>query len=210
MKDLIDNAKEFEHYFSENPKSPYKIFEIKINGLDIDFSLYSATGLFSKNKLDLGTKILIENLIYEPGWTILDYGCGYGVVGIYLKLKEPTLKVYAVDINRRAIAITKKNIKKFGFSDFIALRSDSLKPLIDKGIRFDAIYLNPPITAGFSVIEKMFREAKEALKEKGIFEVVVRTLKGGKKVEKLLNEIFDHVEVVGKGSGFRVFLAKKN
>ena len=210
MTTLKEKNENFEHYFTRNPKSELKVYEIKIKGLDIDFSIYSASGLFSKNRLDLGTKVLIKNLIYEPGWTVLDYGCGYGIVGIYLKLKEPRLKVYAVDINKRAIAITKRNIKKFGFNDFVAIRSDSLKPLIEKGIKFDAIYLNPPMTAGFDVVEKMFKEAKEALKENGIFEVVVRTIKGGKKVEKILNELFGNVEVVGKGSGFRVFLARKN
>ncbi|MEM2115978.1 MAG: methyltransferase [Candidatus Woesearchaeota archaeon] len=195
-----------EHYFSRNPKCDFKVFEITIN-LDISFKIYSSTGLFSKDKLDLGTSVLLKHLRLEPNWTVLDYGCGNGVIGVYMKLKEQSLKVYATDINLRAIRVTKMNVRKYGFSDFYVF---DVKKMSAYENFFDTIVLNPPMAAGLKVVREMFENSKRWLKKGGIFQVVVRSQKGGKTIEKMLNEIFGNSEVVGKKSGFKVFNCVKN
>ena len=56
--------------------------KIKIKVKDIQYEIYSGSGIFSKDRLDIGTKILIENCIIKDNWSVLDLGCGIGVIGI--------------------------------------------------------------------------------------------------------------------------------
>lgn len=190
-----------EHYFSKNPESEEKIFEIKID-LDISFKIYSASGLFSKKELDLGTEVLLRHIKIKPFWTVLDYGCGNGVVGVYLKLKYPGITVYATDINERALKITRMNVKKYRFENFEVMKVSKVLKLENF---FDAVYLNPPMASGFQNIKDMFLNAKKMLKPDGIFQVVVRSKKGGNSLEKMLFEVFENVNVSGMKSGFKVF-----
>ncbi|MEM4396605.1 MAG: methyltransferase [Candidatus Woesearchaeota archaeon] len=194
-----------EHYFSKHPKSEEKIFEIQVD-LDISFKIYSATGLFSKDELDLGTEVLLKHLKIQPFWTVLDYGCGNGVLGIYIKLKYPGITIYATDINERALKITRMNVKKFGFENFEVLK---VRKILELENFFDAIYLNPPMAAGFNAIKEMFINAKKMLKPGGVFQIVVRSKKGANSLEKMLYEIFGNVNVSGIKSGFKVLESTK-
>ena len=98
------------HYFTNDEiKSNEKIYVTKIN--DIELKFYTDNGVFSKNKLDFGTRTLLENLeIDRFKGKILDFGCGIGPIGIYLSLKTKE-KIDMIDINKRSISLAIKNSK---------------------------------------------------------------------------------------------------
>ena len=98
------------HYFKndENLIDQYQDFDVKIKNIGI--KLRTNSGVFSRSKLDLGTKILLEAIeINKDAKTVIDMGCGYGPIGIYLAKKYPDKKIYMYDINERAVELSKTN-----------------------------------------------------------------------------------------------------
>src|SRR3989344_2845842 len=99
-----------EHYFTKSPKSELKIKKIKAILRNQEIEFYTASGLFSISEVDRGTEVLINKCLMEDNWKVLDLGCGYGIIGISLKLFFPNIDLTLSDINERAIFITKKNL----------------------------------------------------------------------------------------------------
>src|SRR3989338_6026344 len=100
-----------EHYFTRSPKSELKLHRLKARLRNKDVEFFTASGLFSIKQVDLGSEILINKCLLEDNWKILDLGCGYGIVGISLLKHNPDLKMTFSDINKRAVEITKKNLR---------------------------------------------------------------------------------------------------
>ncbi len=193
-----------EHYFTKTPKSEIKIFKIKdkIKSKEIEF--YTASGLFSIKSIDKGSKLLIEKCIIKDNWKILDFGCGYGIIGLSLKLSYPKLEVTFSDINERAIQITKKNLKLYNLKTKV-IQSNGFENIKDK---FDSILLNPPQTAGKELCFKLIEESKNHLKNNGLLQIVARHNKGGKELSKKMFNVFNNVKEIAKSSGYRIYVSK--
>ena len=76
------------YYFTndENLKSEIRTNKVIIDNLS--FTFYTDNGVFSKKGLDFGTRTLLENIDLELiKGSVLDFGCGYGPIGIYVKKK---------------------------------------------------------------------------------------------------------------------------
>ena len=100
-----------EHYYTNNPttKSCEKIISSKIK--DIDFRFYTDNGVFSKENVDFGTKVLLENFHSEKqSADVADIGCGYGVISIFLAKNNPNYNFTMVDVNNRSLELSKKNM----------------------------------------------------------------------------------------------------
>ncbi|MBS3108285.1 class I SAM-dependent methyltransferase [Candidatus Woesearchaeota archaeon] len=190
-----------EHYFSEKQNSKLDLKKINVKSKNLDFNVFSAKGVFSKNRLDKGTKLLIENAIVRG--KVLDLGCGIGIVGICIKKLNQKLDVTMSDVNERALEIAKMNSKNL---DVKIVKSDVFNNLDEE---FDVILLNPPQAAGKETCFRMIRESFEHLKKNGFFELVARHNKGGKTYMNYMKEIFGNVKDIVKESGYRVYLAKK-
>ena len=101
-----------EHYFNEFSNSKVKFYTVSVSLRKHLYLFKTTTGIFSYKKLDLGTRILIENMIIPKNdLTLLDLGCGYGAIGIVLAYESPGSMVYFTDTSRRALWCTKQNIK---------------------------------------------------------------------------------------------------
>ena len=194
------------HYYSEKQNSKLNLKKILIKLKNKEFELYSASGIFSKNKVDKGTKLLIENCVIEPIWSVLDIGCGIGVIGIAVKLLNPSTKVIMSDINQRAVMISKKNVKLHNL-DIEVIKSNLYSKIKDK---FDTILVNPQQTAGKEICFKIIDGAKKHLNEKGFLQLVARHNKGGSMLEKYMKEIFGNVKQIAKGSGYRLYVSLMN
>lgn len=190
-----------EHYFSEKQSSKLILKKIKISLKNIDFELYSAPGVFSKNKLDIGTRLLIEKSVVQ-GKT-LDLGCGIGVIGIALKKLNPSLNITISDINERAIFLARKNSANM---DINIVKSDVFSNIKEK---FDTILINLPQSAGKELCFKMIRESYLHLNSNGLLEIVARHNKGGKTYMKYMQEIFGNSKDTAKASGYRIYSSKK-
>ncbi len=194
------------HYYSKRPSTPRRRTVISdiIRGIPIE--LITEPGVFSPKRIDPGTRLLIENLDIPEKGTALDMGCGYGVIGIILAKINPALKVYLVDINKRAIELAKINAKINKVQDrVIVLQGNLYEPVRDK--KFNLIASNPPISAGLKIVGKIVEEAKNHLVEKGIIEIVLR--KGVNTISSLMEKTYGNVEIVARKSGYKVLKSIK-
>ena len=101
-----------EHYYTNNPttKSCEKIISSKIKNIELQF--YTDNGVFSKENVDFGTKVLLENFYSEKEYAdVADVGCGYGVISIFLAKKNPNYNFTMIDVNNRSLELSKKNIE---------------------------------------------------------------------------------------------------
>ncbi len=194
-----------EHYFSKKPESRLKIKLTRDVLRNKEIKFYTASGLFSTNKVDKGSELLINKSIIKDNDKILDLGCGYGIIGLSLKLSFPKIKIIFSDINERAIQTTKDNLKLHNVKAEV-IQSDGFENINEK---FDIILLNPPQTAGKQVCFKLIEDSKNYLEENGTLQLVARHNKGGKELSKKMLEVFKNVKETAKSSGYRIYLSRK-
>ena len=191
-----------DHYFSAKPRSSLakKDIRVEINrdGLH-SFSLQSASGLFSKDKLDSATRLLIEKCDLS-GQKILDLGCGYGVVGIAIKKIFPEKEVWMSDVNERAVEIAQANVKLQKIEATV-VKSDLFESLE----KFDCILSNPPYAAGRELCFMLIQESHNHLSKGGTLQLVARHNKGGKALGEEMKRVFGNMETLAKRGGFRVY-----
>ena len=189
------------HYFENDDKvkDEEKIIKTKVKDIDLSFTVNN--GVFSKTNLDFGTRTLLET-ISDINGDVLDFGCGYGPIGIYIK-KVYNADVDMVDINDRAISLSKKNIKlnKVNCNIF---HSDIYENITKK---YDYIISNPPIRVGKEILFKILLEAKFYLKENGKLIFVINKDQGAKSTMKKLEEVYN-VTLLNKNKGFYIIMGE--
>ena len=194
------------HYYSENNdtlKSNPTEIAFRVNNIDLKF--ITDVGVFSKDGLDRGTKVLLKYLeVKDTHKTALDLGCGYGTVGIYLA-KKYDLVCDMVDVNKRAVELSEKN-SVLNKVDTTVYQSDGFGNVKST---YDLIITNPPIRAGKKVYYKFFEDSVNYLSEDGSFYVVINKKHGAMSAIKYLETIYSSVDIVGKDKGFHVLLCKK-
>lgn len=198
-----------EHYFSENPQSSFvkEKFEVEVLGEKIIIN--SGSGLFSLKEIDFGTELLIKNAkIPSPDSKILDLGCGYGIVGIALKKHYPNLDVTLIDVNDRAIQMSKKNCDE-NDTECAIYKSDIFSNPALKDKKFDIVLTNPPFSAGKKVCIEFIKQSFEHLNKKGSLQLVAPHNKGGESLKKIMLEVFDNVDELAKKRGYRVYVSEK-
>jgi len=194
------------HYFTnENLESNIQEFKIKIN--NYDFTFKTDNGVFSKGELDFGTNLLIKNVLGRKiSGEVLDLGCGYGPIGITLA-KILNCRMTMIDVNKRAVHLTKMNIKDNGVNNTEVLVSEGYNELKDK--KFDYIISNPPIRVGKQILYGLLIKAKDHLKENGEMYIVVRKEQGANSLIRDMSAYYQ-VEVIDKDKGFFIIVLKWN
>ena len=195
MSQYFDNDK--------NIKSEKRL--IKFNFNNKEFSIYSDNGVFSKDRFDYGTRVLLNSVDVDKLFgNVLDLGCGLGVVGIILGTFNKGINIDMVDINERAIDLAKNNlvlnnIKANVFASDIYSNIDN---------KYDFIITNPPIRAGKDVIRKFLFDGYDYLEDDGVIYFVMRKDHGVKSMIKELENKY-MVNVIDKDKGFYVVELKK-
>lgn len=188
------------HYFTnnENLKSEINIYKCTINKKAFTFK--TDNGVFSKKGLDFGTRTLLESIPELKG-DILDLGCGYGPIGIYL---ASNANVDMSDVNERSLRLARENailnnvtVNAFVSDGFVAINK-----------KYDYIVTNPPIRVGKTKLYELLFGAGEHLKENGAVYLVVSKDQGAKSLEKDLSKEYN-VEVINKNKGFHIIKLEK-
>ncbi len=144
----------------------------RLRGMGYEF--LTSSGVFSRKRIDLGTRLLVESMVLPDEGGLLDVGCGYGVVGIVAASLRPRLSVVMTDVNERAVYLAERNVERCGLGNITVRGGDLYGPV-----------------------------------EGGLFQVVVQSNTGGRALAGLLEEYFGGCEVLARGSGYRVLLARR-
>lgn len=185
-------------YFTNDNSIPSKLVKTRAVVLNNSFIFYTDNGVFSKDGLDFGSRLLLENIpLTEIGESLLDVGCGYGVFGIILN-KILGVKVTMCDVNRRALHLAEKNIKENKCSDCSVIESSCYQNINSK---YSTIITNPPIRAGKKVVYEILEGAKDYLLPGGRLFFVVRKEQGAKSIISDMQKIYN-VEVLERKKGF--------
>lgn len=193
-----------EHYYTGAPTSRHDIrrLSISVEGRTLDFD--TDAGVFSRGELDAGTELMIRSLPPLVG-RVLDLGCGWGALGLFIKARCPEIELVCADINERAAALTAANARLNGL-DITTVHSDAFENVEGE---FDYVITNPPIRAGKRVIYAMFAQALDRMKPGGALYIVIQTKQGADSALKYLREIYPGgAQVIARGGGFKVIEAR--
>lgn len=196
MSQYFDNDKSI--------KSNKKLIEFNFNNKK--YNVYSDNGVFSKDRFDYGTRLLLESIdINNLCGNVLDLGCGIGVVGLILGTINKNINIDMADINERAIDLAKENmlLNKVKGNVFI---SDVYSNINKK---YNYIITNPPIRAGKEVVRKFLLGGYDYLTDDGTLYFVMRKDHGVKSMIKELENKYV-VNILNKDKGFYVVALLKH
>ncbi len=170
------------------------------------FQLYSLPGVFSHDRLDPGTSLLLGHLEISPGESVLDLGCGYGIIGLAAAASGAG-RVDLVDNNLLAVAAAQKNLETYGLAQAQAIASDVLDAV--QGRQYQAIFSNPPFHAGsevdYQITTAFIHQGREALREGGHLTLVANQFL---RYERLLAQSFGQVECLAQDGRYQVWQAR--
>ncbi|WP_456466678.1 class I SAM-dependent methyltransferase [Methanopyrus sp.] len=176
----------------------------RIRGME--FRFLTAPGVFSWRRVDKGTLLLAESAPFDRVGSVLDLGCGYGVLGIVAARVMGEGRVVLTDVNPRAVWLARRNVELNGVGDVAEVRRGDLYGPVE-GESFELIVCNPPVREGLRVVNKIIEEAPGYLTEDGELWLVVRRRMGAERVRDRMAEVFGSVEVAARGSGYWVLRA---
>jgi 16S rRNA (guanine1207-N2)-methyltransferase len=190
-------------YFDNNENLESNLVENKVKVLDTEFYMYTDNGVFNKKGLDFGTRVLLENINLDNKYSFLDVGCGCGPIGFYVLLNKRDAVVDMIDVNNRAIKLTKMGLKK-NHIEAEVFNSDAYSNVFGK---YDMIITNPPIHVGKEKVYEIIRGAKDHLNNNGELWIVIRKDQGAKSMINDNSDIYDF-EIISKIKGFWVIKSK--
>lgn len=189
-----------QHYYTQNPEVEHDLRQVIFEVLGLRLNCTTDAGVFSRDGLDMGTRILLEALPELHG-RILDLGCGWGPVGTALGKRYPGAQIVLTDVNSRATELAACNLAANGVTNAAVVQGDGFAA-VEGG--FDAIVLNPPIRAGKAVIYALFAEAAKHLRADGALYIVIRKQQGAESAQKYLSSIYADVERIAREKGYWV------
>lgn len=140
------------HYFDAAPSAPARTRSLRVTLAGRDVEVQSASGVFSGDRLDLGTSVLLREVPDPPAsGTLLDIGCGWGPIALTMALLSDDAQVIAVDVNRRSRELTALNAEAIVPGRITVAAPED----VDPALTFDAIWSNPPIRIGKPALHEL-------------------------------------------------------
>lgn len=189
------------HYFDATPAVPSQRFSIDVALPDVSFTLATDAGVFSRDHLDTGTRLLLlESPAPPTNASLLDLGCGAGPIALTLALRSPASTVWAVDVNERAVALTDENSISNGCINVRAVLPDD----VPGDVRFDVIWSNPPIRIGKAALHELLLRWLGRLADDGYAVLVVQRHLGADSLADWLRAEGFAVERLRARAGYRL------
>lgn len=173
-----------DHYFSAEPASPEerRTIDVMLEGRRL--SLTTARGVYSPDRLDPGTAVLLSGAPDpSPTGDLLDIGCGWGPIAITLALRSPAARVWGVDVNRRSLDLARTNAAVAGVESVRFCEPDD----VPSDLRFATIWSNPPIHVGKAALHALLERWLPRLADDGVAHLVVQKHLGSDSLQKWVN-----------------------
>lgn len=211
-----------QHYFDSDPDSASRPSTADLVLPDLHLRLRTDRGVFSPDKVDLGTRVLLESVPAPPAeGRLLDLGCGYGPISLTMASRAPRARVLGVDVNARAVGLARRNatehrLERARFA--VVSPEGGLSPEQGEGEAptvqdllgpFDALWSNPPIRVGKGVLHSMLRTWLNRLTPEGVAHLVVQRHLGSDSLQKWLDSQGLPAERVASRAGFRVLAVRR-
>jgi 16S rRNA (guanine1207-N2)-methyltransferase len=174
-----------DHYFARSPAARSARREVVLDLPDGSVTLVADTAVFSATRVDPGTQLLLAHGPAVPATgDVLDLGCGYGPIAVTLARRAPRATVWAVDVNARAVALCTENAGALGLANVRAAHPDD----VPGGVRFAAIWSNPPIRIGKPALHDLLAAWLARLAPDGAAHLVVSKHLGADSLARWLTE----------------------
>lgn len=203
----VDSARHCSILYSQlsKPVVPFvqsqwiKTYPVKIDNTELQ--ICSLPGVFSHGELDKGTELLLQNLPEKISGSVLDFGCGAGVIACYLQKKHADLNVDLVDINAYALASAKLSLLKNELEGNV-FPSNVFSDISKK---YNILLSNPPFHSGkntdYTAAESFINQSTQYIKKQGYLSIVANKFL---KYEPLLEGAFTHLQMVKENNKFKV------
>ena len=182
----IDNRITFE--LRDLPGSPY--------------SVETRAGVFSRDGLDDGTRLLINCMEVRSKDQVLDWGCGWGALGMVAARLSVKGNAMLVDSNIRAVSCAEENLRRNRICNAVARVGDAR--VFDRREKFDLIVSNPPFHDGNAAAHPLIEGAFRALRPGGRLMLVVMRPEA---YLKHIRRFFGQGEIKAQKDGYAVLEA---
>ncbi|WP_197719935.1 MULTISPECIES: class I SAM-dependent methyltransferase [Pseudonocardia] len=174
-----------DHYFTATPSVASRPGEVRLHADGVDLTLATDSGVFSGGRIDRGTRVLLDAAPMPPvRGPLLDVGCGYGPIALTLAARRRRLPVWAVDLNERALGLTRANADSAGLGNVTACRPDE----VPEDVAFAGIYSNPPIRSGKPALHALLLRWLSRLMPEGRAWLVVAKNLGSDSLQRWLEQ----------------------
>ncbi|MDF2507054.1 MAG: rRNA methyltransferase [Microbacterium sp.] len=199
-----------DHYFTAAPASPENLRRIRVSLAGRELEVTTAGGVFSPDRLDAGTAVLLANMPpVPPGGNLLDLGSGWGPVSISMALAAPHATIWAVDVNERALDLVRRNAASLGLTNINA----SLPDDVPEHVSFRTIRSNPPIRVGKNELHGLLERWIPRLDERSDAWLVVQRNLGADSLQRWIGSTFHpgySVFRTATGKGYRILKVRKH
>ncbi|MGW9114120.1 class I SAM-dependent methyltransferase [Microbacterium sp. NPDC055683] len=199
-----------DHYFSANPSAPEQLRRIRVSLADRDVEVTTAGGVFSPGHVDAGTAVLLAHApAPPPGGDFLDLGCGWGPLSLALAMQSPRARVWAVDVNERALDLVRRNAEELGLDNVVAARPHE----VPDDVAFRTLWSNPPIRVGKAVLHELMETWLPRLAPRSDAYLVVQRNLGSDSLHRWLESTLEpdfSVHRHATSKGFRLLKVRRH
>lgn len=195
-----------EHYFTADPNVAFRRTPVRARVWGHDLAVTSGSGVFAQGRVDVGTAVLFRETTPPAGGTLLDLGCGYGVIGLALAVAVPAARVWGVDVNERAVLLSNENARALGVEGRYTAATPADVPA---DVTFDEIWSNPPIRVGKQALHDLLLAWLPRLRPDGRAVMVVGKNLGADSLQRWLGDEGYPTERLASAKGFRVLETRR-
>nr|NLD39813.1 methyltransferase [Actinomycetales bacterium] len=193
-----------DHYFAAEPAAADARREVTVRLAGRPVTVETASSVFSADRLDPGTAILLEHAAPPPPQgTFVDLGSGWGPIALTLAMRSPAARVLAVEVNARARDLTARNASRLGLAVEVREPESALTAIPEGGV--DLLWSNPPIRIGKEALHGLLATWLARLAPDGRAELVVAKNLGSDSLQRWIREELGFVcERVASSRGYRI------
>lgn len=189
------------HYFDPTPGTSSQPRQVRLTLPDLTLELTTDRGVFSADRVDAGTKLLLLEAPSPPvTGTFVDLGCGYGPIACTLASRAPGATVWAVDVNERARALCRANADALGLANVVVAAPDE----VPEDLAVDLLWSNPPIRIGKAALHELLSGWLGRLAPAGAAVLVVQKHLGADSLQRWLQAEGWRAERLSSRAGYRL------